>query len=176
MSGGRTLPAIVTENFTVSKKRTDRSNRYELQCNHYSVVKINWRVGWRKAGLKLRTSCKCNLNDITESILMPYLASGLIGTDGTDGTDTEFPNSNTQTGPDILPNSAVQTRRTRRRLVLAGMLHDSRCSLHWLYWHFILGMLSTTSSSGEYRIALRIFLCQCANAPRWRAFWSTDNN
>ena len=32
MSGRRTFPAIVTENFTIFKKHTDKSNRYELQC------------------------------------------------------------------------------------------------------------------------------------------------
>jgi len=37
MSGGRTFPAVVTENFTVSKKRNDKTNRYELKCNHCSV-------------------------------------------------------------------------------------------------------------------------------------------
>ena len=41
MSGGRTFPAIVTENFTVSKKRTDKSNRYGLKCNHCSAIIIN---------------------------------------------------------------------------------------------------------------------------------------
>jgi len=41
MSGGRTFPAIVTDNFTVSKKRDDKTNRYELKCNHCSTVIIN---------------------------------------------------------------------------------------------------------------------------------------
>jgi hypothetical protein len=41
MSGGRTFPAIVTENFTISKKRNDKTNRYELECNHCSTVIIN---------------------------------------------------------------------------------------------------------------------------------------
>ena len=41
MSGGRTFSAIVTENFTVSKERTDKSNHYELKCNHCSAIIIN---------------------------------------------------------------------------------------------------------------------------------------
>jgi len=41
MSGGRTFPAIVTENFTIDKKRNDKTNRYELKCNHCSKIIIN---------------------------------------------------------------------------------------------------------------------------------------